>query len=89
MLVSNLLLILSAFILVALRAFQSQNVVHGYYWWAAVTSYALAFGEIALILYVVQQGWSSAIFVGTGGALGVTFAMFVHRRYIHNKSRSS
>jgi len=81
--VSNLLLVASAFVLVALRAFQSQNVVHGFYWWAALTSYALAFGEIALILYVVQQGWASAIFVGTGGALGVTFAMFVHRKYIN------
>ena len=83
---TELALIFAAFCLVALRAIQQQNVVHCYYWWAAGTSYAIAFADIALILYVVKTGWEAAFWIGTGGALGVTFAMYVHRRFIKKDS---
>ena len=68
--------------MVALRAFQQQNVIHSYYKWAACTSYLMAFAEITTILLVVQSGWAAALWVGTGGALGVTFAMYMHKRFI-------
>jgi hypothetical protein len=80
---SRALLVLAAFALVALRSLQQQNVIHRYYWWAAATSYVIAFADIALILFVVKTGWGSAVYIGTGGAIGVTFAMYVHRRFIH------
>ena len=76
------MILIAAFCLVALRAIQQQNVMHRYYTWAAATSYLLAVADVALVLYVVQTGWNSVIWVGTGGALGVTFAMFFHNRYI-------
>jgi len=68
--------------LVALRAFQSQNVIHGNYKLAVITSYGMAVGEITLILNVVNIGWDSAVWVGTGGAIGVCLAMFFHRKYV-------
>jgi len=82
MMLSNLLLSFAAFCLVALRALQQQNVMHRYYYWAAGTSYAIAFADIALILFVVKNGWSAALWIGTGGAIGVTFAMYIHKKYI-------
>lgn len=78
-------LVFATAFLVALRAFQSQNVIHGNYKLAVLTSYGMAIGEITLILNVVNVGWGSAVWVGTGGAIGVCLAMFVHRKYVQNK----
>jgi len=81
-LLDGVLTMLAVFALVSLRAIQQQNVMHRYYWWAVITSYGIAFAEIALILYVVKEGFAAAWWVGTGGSLGVTFAMFFHKRFI-------
>ena len=70
----------ATFMLVFLRAIQQQNVIHGHYVMAAVTPYGIAVAEVATVLWVVQIGWSSIPWVGTGGALGVTTAMILHRR---------
>lgn len=75
----------AAFCIVALRAFQQQNVTHCFYVWAVATSYCLAFADIAIVLYVVNTGWAAAPWIGTGGAFGVTFAMFFHNKYIAKK----
>jgi hypothetical protein len=72
-------LLLATFALVFLRAIQQQNVIHGQYLAAAITPYAIAVAEVASVLWVVSAGWSSIPWVGTGGALGVTSAMAVHR----------
>ena len=82
---SGLSVMFAVFCLVALRAFQQQNVIHKYYWWAAVTSYGIAFAEIALIINVVHMGWAAGWWVGTGGALGVITAMYVHKRFVQKK----
>jgi len=75
-------LVFATAFLVALRAFQSQNVIHGNYRLAVLTSFGMAVGEITLILNVVNIGWGSAIWVGTGGAIGVCLAMYTHRKYV-------
>jgi len=79
-----LLLIVTA-LLVFLRAFQSQNIVHGFYWWAIGTSYIMAIGEVGVVLFVVDKGWASIPWVGTGGAIGVVLAMYVHRKHLQCK----
>lgn len=73
-------ILLATFALVFLRAIQQQNVIHGQYIMAAVTPYAIACAEVASVLLVVHTGWWAIPWVGTGGALGVTSAMWVHRR---------
>lgn len=75
-------LLVATFALVFLRAIQQQNVIHGHYLMAALTPYGLAVAEVASVLWVVQTGWSSVPWVGTGGALGVVSAMAVHRRFV-------
>jgi len=78
----------AAFCVVALRAFQQQNVIHGHYKLAVATSYGLAFADIAIVLAVVATGWPAAIWIGTGGAFGVTFAMFMHSRFIRKVTKA-
>lgn len=80
-LVSGLGAMFACFCVVALRAFQQQNVIHGCYKLAVATSYGLAFADIAIVLSVVSMGWAAALWIGTGGALGVVFAMYVHAKY--------
>jgi hypothetical protein len=79
-----LLLLFSTMLLVFLRAFQTQNVIHGHYLMAGVTSYFMAAGEVAVVLGVVQLGWQAVPWVGTGGAVGVTLSMYVHKRWIQS-----
>ena len=74
--------LLATFALVFLRAIQQQNVIHGQYVAAAITPYVMAVAEVASVLFVVQVGWSSIPFVGTGGALGVVSAMYLHRKWL-------
>jgi len=75
-------LTISTMFMVFLRAIQQQNVIHGYYKWAAVTSYALAVAEVSVIYIVATVGYNSVIYVGTGGAIGVVLSMYVHRKWI-------
>ena len=74
-------LLLATFGLVFMRAIQPQNVIHGHYVMAAITPYAIAIFEVATVLWVVDTGWPAIPWVGTGGALGVTSAMALHRRF--------
>jgi len=80
-----IILLLATTVMVFLRALQQQNVIHGYYKWAAVTSYALAVMEVSVIYTIASVGYSSILWVGTGGAIGVTLSMYVHRRYINKE----
>ena len=80
-LLNGLTALFACFCVVALRAFQQQNVIHRCYKLAVVTSYMLAFADIAIVLSVVSYGWAAALWIGTGGALGVVFAMYVHAKY--------
>ena len=77
-------IILATFCLVFLRAIQQQNVIHGHYIMAAVTPFLMAAAEVAVILWVVSNGWSSVPYIGIGGALGVTAAMYTHNKIFNN-----
>lgn len=70
---------LASFGLVYLRAIQQQNVIHGHYWLAAATSFAIAVAEVAVVLAVIHYTWSAVPWIGMGGAVGVTAAMATHR----------
>lgn len=75
--------------LVFLRAIQQQNVIHGHYAMAAITPYFIAIAEVATVLWVVQIGWAAIPWVGTGGAIGVTLAMIIHRRIFGRDNEKS
>ena len=46
----------------------------------ALTSFAIAAAEVALMLQIIEHTWSAAPWIGLGGALGVTVAMATHRK---------
>ena len=83
----ELAIFIAAFWLVFLRAIQQQNVIHGNYIAAAVTPYLIACAEVASVLFVVSIGWAAIPYVGTGGAIGVTLGMYVHRRARNESNR--
>lgn len=66
--------------LVFFRAIQQLNVVHGNYTAAAITPFGIATAEVAMILLVVNHGWISIPWMGIGGAIGATGAMWIHTR---------
>jgi hypothetical protein len=72
-------------LLVFTRAIQQQNVIGGHYVLAAITPFVIASAEVATVLIVVETGWSAIPWVGTGGAIGVTSAMFLHKKYIRRR----
>ena len=77
-----MVILLATFIIVFGRAIQQQNVIGGHYIAAAITPYLIAIGEVATVLLVVDTGWSAIPWVGTGGAMGATSAMYMHRKIV-------
>ncbi len=73
---------IASFFIVFLRAIQQKNVIHDRFKMAAITSYLIAIAEVAVVLIVVNTGWPAVPWVGTGGALGVTLAMYSNRRWL-------
>ena len=80
-----IVLLFATMFLVFLRAFQTQNVIHKHYISAVGTSYLMAIGEVAMVLYVVEIGWSAIPWIGTGGAIGVTLSMYLHGKCFKGK----
>ena len=70
----------ATFLLVFLRAWQQQNVIHGYYWWSAITAYGMIASDVAVVLGVVNFGYAAIPYAGTGGAVGVVSSMWLHKR---------
>jgi len=70
----------ATFALVFLRAWQQQNVIHGHYGWAIVTSYALSLADVVVVVGMVHGGLAVVPWIGTGAALGVVTAMGLHKR---------
>ena len=76
---------LSSFMLVFMKAFQAKNVIGNHYISAFLTSFAIAVGEVGVIVSGATLGWSAVPYIGIGGAIGVVFAMLLHSR-IFNKT---
>lgn len=74
-------LTIATFVLVYGRAIQQLNVVGGHYISAAITPFFIACGEVATVLFVVSSGWQSIPWIGLGGAIGATLAMYSHSKF--------
>jgi hypothetical protein len=62
------------------RAIQQQNVTGGHYIAAAITPFLIAAGEIAVVGAIVMSGWEMWPWIGAGGAIGATSAMWAYRK---------
>lgn len=76
-----LLLFLTSFAFVSLKAFQQLNVQHDRRMWIVPTSMLMAVTEVTLIVGIVKSdSVYAAIPIGVGSSLGCLLAMEVHRR---------
>lgn len=64
--------------------FQSRNVNHGNYGWAAGTSLFVGFSQAAVWTHVTKPdiGFSGWIAYAVSGCLAIVSAMYVHERFI-------
>ena len=77
------LIFLAGFASVFLLGFQSRNVNHGNFGWAAGTSFLIAIMQTSLWGALFRDlSWSAAIVYGMSGATGITSSMFVHQKWI-------
>lgn len=79
-----LTIFISGYVSVFTLGFQSRNVNHGNYGWAAVTSVLVGLSQAALWTHILAPGqtWMGASVYALSGALGITSSMYVHERFI-------
>ncbi len=76
-----MILFLSTFVMVFLMAFQQQNVIHSKYKMAALTSFAIAIFQFSLYKEIITSDYIGILYMGLGGALGVTLSMYTHTKW--------
>jgi hypothetical protein len=74
--------VLTSFISVFVKIFQTKNVMGNHQKLAFFTSYGVAVLDVATINFIIEGGWIIAVTSGTGAAFGVVAAMRVHDRFI-------
>lgn len=74
----------AGFASVFLLGFQSRNVNHGNYGWAAATSFLIAVAQASIWSRITAPGADAASVAvyGFSGSCGITAAMYVHNRLI-------
>lgn len=69
-----------SFVAVALKGFQHKNVIGNHVKTVFLTSYLMAFFDVAAVTLIVKGGWPIALSSGTGAAFGMVFAIKLHDR---------
>ncbi len=74
----------ASFVQVFALGFQSRNVNHGNYGWAAGTSFFIGISQVAVWHRIMQPdgGILPALVYGASGSIAIVCSMWVHRRYI-------
>jgi len=81
-----MVLFAATFFAVFLLSFQQQNVVHGHYFYAAITSVLIAGAQFALFKGVMASDLTGVAYMGVGGACGVTLSMLTHKRMVRRNT---
>ena len=79
-----LILAAAAFVQVFALGFQSRNVNHGNYGWAAGTSFFIGLSQVAVLRRLVAPaaGVGEALVYASAGAVAIVCAMYTHTRFI-------
>lgn len=78
----------TGFASVFLMGFQSRNVNHGHYTWAAGTSFLIGLTNAALWSKIVDAGIAAGAVYGVSGALAITSSMYIHERFVNKNGKS-
>jgi hypothetical protein len=84
---SFLVLATIAFVQVFALGFQSRNVNHGNYGWAAGTSFFIGISQAAVWRRVASPtaDWREALIYAVAGAVAIVCSMWIHERFIGRK----
>ena len=76
---------------VFLLGFQSRNVNHGNYGWAAGTSFLIGIAQASIWTRITDPDadWFAAVVYGFSGMCGITSSMWVHQRFIARPNREA
>lgn len=81
-----IMIFFAGFCSVFLLGFQSRNVNHGNYAWAALTSFLIAQMQTTLWGALFSNlTWTSSFVYGLSGCLGITSSMYIHQTWIRKK----
>lgn len=85
-----ILIFVAGFCSVFLLGFQSRNVNHGNYGFAAITSFLIAQMQTTLWGSLFSNlTWLSSIVYGLSGCLGIVLSMYVHQQLLNRKPRKT
>lgn len=78
-----------SFIQVFALGFQSRNVNHGNYGWAAGTSFFIGLSQAAVWRRLTgpESGMIEVLVYAGSGAIAIVSAMYVHQRFIKREPR--
>lgn len=78
---------IAGFLSVFAAGFQSRNVNHGNYGWAAGTAFAIALtnAQVWTLVTNAQGGLPEALVYGASGMCAIVSSMWVHDRFIKRK----
>lgn len=69
------------------HGFQSRNVNHGNYGWAAATSMLIAVGNVSVWNYLAVSATIAEVATyGLSGACAITSSMWIHERFVKRHS---
>lgn len=83
---THLALFAAAFATVFSLGFQQQNVVHGHYRAAFLTSFVIGGSQIVLWRFVPDASLSQIGATLIGGPFGIVASMAVHRRWMRRNA---
>lgn len=76
----------AGFVSVFALGFQSRNVNHGNYSWAAGTSLFVGFSQAYLWKHIIDIGtMAAAATYAVSGSIAITSSMFVHEKFIRGR----
>lgn len=80
---------LVAFAQVFALGFQSRNVNHGNYRWAAATSFFIGLSQAAVWRRITSDhaGMLEALVYALAGAAAIVCSMYVHQRFIGSRAK--
>lgn len=90
LMLSHLTVFVTGFISVFALGFQSRNVNHGNYGWAAGTSVFVGLSQAALWSHITgpEAGMTEALVYALSGAIAIVSSMYVHERFIKHEGKT-
>lgn len=78
----------TGFVSVFALGFQSRNVNHGNYGWAAFTSLFVGLSQALLWKHIIQEdSVGGAVAYAISGAIAIVSSMYVHERFIKKSAK--